>query len=419
MKGSNASRRAVVRLCAFLVVAIAALGGAAAADAGVVSVSVDSPTRGTLVYEAGAGEANHVTVELSSDLTTWTVTDTGAPLTAGAGCTAEAEHVSCAAPADGESLNHRVDMRLGDMDDHASGWNACSARQDGVPAYARCAVAIHGGQGNDTLVGHRDGDVYSSLWGDAGADHLSAEGSTVLSGGEGTDTLLSGYGDNTLDGGPGSDEIVGRGPYDLVTYADRVNRVIVSLDGQPNDGETGEGDRVVDVENVRTGSGPDVILGDARANHIVAGAGNDLVYAREGNDTVYGDAANTACAWNAGGAGGADRLYGGPGHDGLLGCGGNDVLAGLDGSDSLTGSGGADRLYGGNGSEDGDGGLVGGPGNDRIGGGPGRDDLEGKEGNDVLYSRDGYRDLVRGGAGYDRAQTDRGLDPRYSIERLF
>jgi Ca2+-binding RTX toxin-like protein len=252
--------------------------------------------------QAGEGEANNVTVALSSDLTTWTVTDTGAPqLTVGSGCTPiNAQQASCAAPAGGDSRDHRVDITLGDMDDRASGENACSARYDGYPAFAECAVTIRGGDGNDTLVGHFDGDVPRAF------------------------------------------------------------------------GETRE-----TTSCARTGA-----------------------HAREGNDVVYGDTA--ACAADAGGAGGADRLYGGPGEDGLLGCGGNDVLAGLDGSDSLSGSGGADRLYGGDGS---DAGYRGG--------------LSGGLGNDVLYSRDGYRDLVRGGPGYDRAQIDRSLDRRYAIERLF
>jgi Ca2+-binding RTX toxin-like protein len=115
----------------------------------------------------------------------------------------------------------------------------------------------------------------------------------------------------------------------------------------------------------------------------------------------------------------ADRPYGSLGPDDLIGCGGNDVLFGGAGEDLLGGLGGADRLYGGDGPESGRGRLFGGRGNDTIVGGRGRDSLRGMAGNDTLYSRDGYRDEARGGAGYDRARIDRGLDLRRSIECLF
>jgi Ca2+-binding RTX toxin-like protein len=421
------NRRAGVRLCVFLIVCLAALGGAASAGAGTVSVELDSPARGTLVYEAGAGEANNVTVEMTSDLSTWLVTDTGAPLTVGEGCTAvDAQHASCPAPTGVSAYGaaHLVDISLGDMDDWASGASACFPRED--DSLFECSVTIDGGDGDDTLigndsetpVGHDYSGPTSRLAGGAGDDILRAAGSVAMAGGPGADFLEAGVAgsppvdwSNSLDGGLGADEIVGRGPHDHVTYADRVNRVFVSLDGRRNDGEAGEGDLVTGVEGIRTGSGADVIVGDERANGISAGAGNDLVYARGGNDGV-------------GGGDGADRLYGGTGSDSLSGWNGNDVLAGLDGSDRLEGEAGDDRLYGGEGSDDGavaggQGLLDGGPGNDRIGGGPGRDLLEGWEGNDILYARDGSRDRVRGRQGYDRAQIDRGLDARSSIERLF
>jgi Ca2+-binding RTX toxin-like protein len=71
----------------------------------------------------------------------------------------------------------------------------------------------------------------------------------------------------------------------------------------------------------------------------------------------------------------------------LVGTRGNDVLCGLGGRDTLNGLGGNDR-------------LVGGGGNDRF------------------YARDGFRDVLLGGTGYDRARVD-SKDVRRSIAAIF
>jgi Ca2+-binding RTX toxin-like protein len=55
---------------------------------------------------------------------------------------------------------------------------------------------------------------------------------------------------------------------------------------------------------------------------------------------------------------------------------------------------------------------------DRITGGLGRDSLLGQAGGDTFYARDGFRDTVTGGAGIDRARTDR-RDVRRTLERRF
>ena len=63
--------------------------------------------------------------------------------------------------------------------------------------------------------------------------------------------------------------------------------------------------------------------------------------------------------------------------------------------------------------------LAGGTGADRLDGGPGRDELVGNEGNDLLLAHDGTTDSLNGGAGFDRARVDAGLQDRItSVERL-
>ena len=88
-----------------------------------------------------------------------------------------------------------------------------------------------------------------------------------------------------FDGGPGADTLVGGGvEADTVNYSDRVNPVFVSLNGRRDDGEAGERDLIVNIRHVVTGSGADVIVGNADFNVIDAGAGNDVVYAGGEND---------------------------------------------------------------------------------------------------------------------------------------
>jgi hypothetical protein len=93
----------------------------------------------------------------------------------------------------------------------------------------------------------------------------------------------------------------------------------------------------------------------------------------------------------------ADVLCSGAGADTIFAGGGHDTVLGGRDSDTIYGGGGRDRLYGGSGS-------------DAIYGGDGRDRVFGGSGNDVIFTRDGERDIVDGGAGADRALTDRRLD---------
>jgi Ca2+-binding RTX toxin-like protein len=87
------------------------------------------------------------------------------------------------------------------------------------------------------------------------------------------------------------------------------------------------------------------------------------------------------------------------------GTAGHDVLVGTNGNDALCGRGGNDVLRGRG-------------GNDRLVGGPGRDRMVGGGGSDTLLARDRFRDVVKGGAGFDRARVNPS-DVRRSIERLF
>jgi Ca2+-binding RTX toxin-like protein len=145
--------------------------------------------------------------------------------------------------------------------------------------------------------------------------------------------------------------------------------------------------------------GPDVLRGTPGRDVICGLGGDDVILAGGGADAVYAGAGADRVAGGAG----ADTLEGGAHRDELAGGTGADTLSGMAGNDGLSGGPGADRLFGGGGRDV----LAGGSGVDRLWAGYGRD---------LLYSRDGRRDLVDGGGGFDRGAFDR-RDRMLSLER--
>lgn len=105
------------------------------------------------------------------------------------------------------------------------------------------------------------------------------------------------------------------------------------------------------------------------------------------------------------------RLLGGAGDDRLRGGAANDEL---DESAAVGGSG-HDALMGGAGEDS----LAGGGQNDRLTGGSDEDQLFGGRGSDAFFARDGYADSLSGGAGFDEARVDAGVDGLTGIERVF
>ncbi|CAN5392060.1 hypothetical protein BH09PLA1_BH09PLA1_03980 [soil metagenome] len=256
-------------------------------------------------------------------------------------------------------------------------------------------------------------------------------GDDTLRGGGGNDQLFGGDGNDFLDGRAGGDIMDGGNDKDTVDYRSRTADLTIIIDGNPNDGESGEGDDVADtVEYVLGGSGNDLIT-DA------GGVGLDIdraFYGGDGNDTLIGDVGKD----RLNGGRGDDYLYGGDDEDTLIGGPGNDTMrggndgdnvtyynytlsvvvaigtnsgngaknesdligpdieqvSGGDGNDLITGSKRMDVLYGGPGNDT----LVGLNGDDRLNGGPGDDFLSGGNGDDTLVPGGG-KDRISGGAG--------------------
>jgi Ca2+-binding RTX toxin-like protein len=366
--------RAFLLGAACLLIFVAGTANAAAATA-LVEPSDTFFGLNTLRYIAGTGETNSITMSPMSTLAV-EITDPGATITAGPGCTSlDPNTVRC----DHESGLGFIEMVLGDGDDALA-----------LPGVRVDRAAYRGQDGDDTLVTGGGLDSLEYLLGGPGNDTLKGRG--------GSDFLNGGSGADTLSGGT-SVQFFGLRIFepaiDTVTYAGRTNAVHADPDGVADDGEAGEGDMLEDdVEELIGGSGDDVLVGTTAQGRI------------RGEERLFGSLVY--------GRGGDDTLRGARAGDTLIGDRGNDILRGAPGDDTLMAGRGHDALLGNRGQDF----ILGGSGNDRLVGGRARDALRGGAGRDLLLAREGRADRVGGGAGFDRARVDH-LDIANSIESLF
>ncbi|MDP1643448.1 MAG: hypothetical protein Q8L59_14830 [Phenylobacterium sp.] len=260
---------------------------------------------------------------------------------------------------------------------------------------------LHGGPGNDSIVGSAGGDWLSG-----------GGGSNTLHGGAGNDifmlfdrsveTGLGGYvpttygdgdpGSNTIDGGSGVDEMRlgtfwGDGSPTagdmIVDFASGLATTSAfthtSFTGSTSYIPAGQ-IRFSNIEVVETGSGNDSIQGGTSGDRLTGNYGADTIQGGGGADTIMGDqfyARSSSSPADAGnllrGEDGDDSIAGGAGGDVLDGGAGADTLEGREGADVLTGGDGDDRLIAGKGADT----LTGGAGADTF---VFADDLDAREG---------------------------------------
>ena len=298
----------------------------------------DGTPFGPVLYKAAPGEVNRLTVREVGAGTVYR--DPGAIIRVRGNCKSLGLHAArCPASED------TARVELGDGDDTAR------LRLEFGPT-------IFGGNGDDLIVG---ADGYDELHGDRGRDTIrGGGGGDEIHGGGGADRMLGGGGNDTLfddrrslptsgdlfDGGPGSD---------TADYSRRAAGLNLDLARRPVN-NSGEGDRIIRVENLGGGQGPDRIAGTSRRNLLDGGGGDDRISGRGGPDFLQGRK-------------GDDKIFGGPGGDLIRGDEGEDFLQGGTGDDSIhgtdrfSGDGDVDReadvvLCGGGGADDFDGGPL-------------------------------------------------------------
>jgi Ca2+-binding RTX toxin-like protein len=224
---------------------------------------------------------------------------------------------------------------------------------------------LDGGSSNDLLLGGDGNDILR------GGNAYIVEGAVVedggddsLYGGNGNDTLLAGDGHDWLDGGAGADILSGGDGYDTATYLDATAAVSIDLT-KASSTWTGDaqGDVLTSIEEIALTNFADTFRGDANANTVLGGGGNDQIFGGGGNDFLTGDEGN-------------DIIQGGDGNDVVHG----DAYISVAGDDYLQGNAGDDVLFGDCGNDR----MVGGTGNDTLIGGVGGDFLVGNEGADIF-----------------------------------
>jgi serralysin len=243
--------------------------------------------------------------------------------------------------------------------------------------------AAIGGSGNDTITGNAVGNA--------------------LSGKEGNDRLNGLNGDDALYGDAGNDTLVGSYGTDTANYASYASAIRIDLRKTAAQATGAGSDTLSSIENLKTGSGNDVLSGNDLANRLEAGAGNDWMSGNGGNDMMLGGSGNDT---HLGGSG-IDTVYFGS-FGGALSINlsvitsqfvsssaGRDVFHGVE---NITSGSGNDTLIGNTVSNM----LSGGAGNDILDGRLGADALVGGAGNDRYYFDDlGDRLFEAAGGGWD------------------
>ncbi len=133
---------------------------------------------------------------------------------------------------------------------------------------------ITAGLGDDEITGGNDDDI---LAGNGGLDRID--------GGQGDDVLYGGDGDDVLIGGQGADILVGGAGSDWASYEDSSADIEVSLGKVTAATGAAAGDSFSSIENLKGGSGNDVLGGDAGENILDGGTGDDELAGGLGDDT--------------------------------------------------------------------------------------------------------------------------------------
>ena len=188
------------------------------------------------------------------------------------------------------------------------------------------ADTLSGGSGNDTVSYVNAGSAISvslasgtGSLGDANGDTLSSIENII--GSAYGDTLTGDTNNNIIEGGAGGDLISAGTGTDTVTYSTATAAVTSSLStgtynsvvftssggGVLNGGTAGTagdagGDTLISVENLTGSDYNDFLVGDANANVISGGIGDDTLLGLAGGDTLDGGTGNNTASYAGAGA---------------------------------------------------------------------------------------------------------------------
>ncbi len=275
-----------------------------------------------------------------------------------------------------------------------------------------------GAAGNDTLI------AIENIHGGNGDDSLLGDSlGNSLAGGAGDDTLLGNSGNDTLLGQAGNDSLVGGSETsDWVSYVSASGTVTIDLAAGITSGAEGI-DALAGIEGALGSNFDDSLLGDSLSNILSGGNGRDTLDGGTANDTLRGEAGNDSLVGGDGadwagftarvtvdlGAGtafgeGADTLGGveniltAASSDSILGDTGGNVLNAADGANTVAGAEGNDTLIAGTGTDS----LAGGLGDDSLSGGTGTDwAFYGEANGAVTVDLNGFLGFATGADGND------------------
>jgi Ca2+-binding RTX toxin-like protein len=259
-------------------------------------------------------------------------------------------------------------------------------------------------------------DIQTVFTGDAGANTLSgAGGNDTVSGLAGNDILYGNAGADWLDGGTGNDTMYG-GLGDDTYVVDSTLDVVSELNGGGTDTvrtTLSSFTLGTDIEAlVYFGSSAFSGTGNALANTITGGIGNDILNGAGGADRLIGGLGNDTFIFDAIGdvaveavGEGTDIVQSGVSVSGLLSDAATAAMIGdnvdnilLTGSSAINATGNALANI-----------ITGNSANNVLNGGGGADTLDGGAGNDTLSGGDGD-DVLLGGAGNDSYSGGTGND---------
>jgi hypothetical protein len=183
---------------------------------------------------------------------------------------------------------------------------------DSFPLDGLTGILANGKGGGDTITVDPAVTLMATLFGGAGPDSIIAGGgSSVLDGGNGSDTLVGGAGTSLLVAGQfesftnglnGKDLLIGGTGFSIADFSYRTDSMFLSNDGTNDSGDSILGEKITimpSVQGIWGGSGNDTIIGTSAGEFLSGGGGNDSISSGGASDLVVGGTGDDSVKVNA------------------------------------------------------------------------------------------------------------------------